>query len=645
MKPFQRLYQPAVEDTGEVEDRERYRPGGYHPIHFNDNLGHNERFNVIHKLGWGVSSTVWLCFDKESGYYRSVKVMTADESAEDCPELRIMKALGGISHQELQDNHIIIPHEYFWIQGPNGRHLCLVSDLLGPSLFRNSPLGTGLHTPEILTNLTYQVSKGLQYLHKKGICHGDLRPSNILMQLHQYSLMELPDSRLYRYLGPRECETLYPRNENTASHHGPRYLALPASLDKLETKCRTSQVALVDFAHSFYNSSLTRPSRWHRQYAGPELLFTKTPSGFPQDIWGLACTIYEVKLQTQLFSEYEDYSSLIRQMESWFGPLPVEYRQTASAHLERDRKQHLISSSGKQPSSNKTSISEDRLSDLDQLLSLSPDEEKRARDLFTEGTSWSNPLQAALGEEQICYIYERNDADYTSSDNTDTDFSSSDAVGRDWSSEDEGSHVDTNTQLEIDIQGIENQDLVSEDSDERNEESNSPSLPIPNIFVDLIGQSRDEQGFPEKVPQVETKEASQELQSNENDNNQTKTPSSPKESLGKENTSEDRQEREAKRQRTDKNSAEKGGELVKRVVRMPRAEVLLLSDLLMNMFKHDPKERIDIDAVVNHEYWGDKRNHWPVKNEDLGEGIPDPISSRTRSRASKPQQQAEPGSP
>ncbi|KAI0111722.1 kinase-like domain-containing protein [Daldinia grandis] len=645
MGPFQRLYQPAVEDTGEVEDRERYRPGGYHPIHFNDNLGPNERFNVIHKLGWGVSSTVWLCFDKEFGYYRSVKVMAADESIEECPELQIMKALSDISRRELEDNHIIIPHEYFWLQGPNGRHLCLISNLLGPSLFRNSPLGTGFHTPEILTNLTYQVSKGLQYLHKKGICHGDLRPSNILMQLHQYSLMELPDSRLYRYLGPRECETLQPRNGTTLSPHGPKYLALPASLDKLETKCRTSQVALVDFAHSFHNSSLTRPSRWHRQYAGPELLFTRTPSGFSQDIWGLACTIYEIKLQTQLFSEYENYSSLIRQMESWFGPLPIEYRKIASAYLEGDKRQHRKSLDEEQPSSSTASKSEDKLSNPDEPLSLTPDEGRRARDLFMKGTSWSNPLQASLGKDQICYIYERNDAEYTSSEDTDTDSSSSDVVGGDRSLGDECSHVDANAQLAIYFQGIEDQELTSEHSDERNEESNSPSLRVPNIPVGLMERSQDEQSFPENVPPVETEEASQDLQSDENDNNQAKTPPSPKESLGKRNTGESKQGREAKRQRTNESPTEKGAELVKRVVRMSREEVLLLSDLLLRMFKHDPKDRIDIEAVVNHEYWGDRRTQQPKNHEDLGEEIPDPISSRTRSRVPKAQQQAEPSSP
>ncbi|KAI1417029.1 hypothetical protein F5Y13DRAFT_103408 [Hypoxylon sp. FL1857] len=101
--------------------------------------------------------------------------MTAEESTEECPELQIMKALANVSYEELRDNCIAIPREHFWIEGPNGRHLCFVSDLLGPSLSQNSPDGMGIHTPDSLTDLAFQVSKGIQYLHEKGICHGGKR--------------------------------------------------------------------------------------------------------------------------------------------------------------------------------------------------------------------------------------------------------------------------------------------------------------------------------------------------------------------------------------------------------------------------------------------------------------------------------------
>ncbi|KAI8965560.1 kinase-like domain-containing protein [Daldinia sp. FL1419] len=649
MEPSKRLYQRAVEDTGEVEDRERYRPGGYHPIHFNDSLGPHERFVVIHKLGWGANCTVWLCFDKESCYYRSVKVMTAETSVEGCPELHIMEVLSDVSRRELEENHVIIPREYFWLEGPNGRHLCLVSDLLGPSLFRNSPLGTGIHTPELLTDLSFQIAKGLQYLHGKGVCHGDLRPSNVFMQLHQYSLMELRDSQVYRYLGPRLCETLQPLPGTNPSPHGPRYLALPATLEKLETKCRTNRVALIEFSHSFRDSSSIKPFRWHRQYAGPELLFTKTPSGFPQDIWALACTIYEVKLKTQLFSEYQDYSSLIRQMELWFGPLPVEYRQIASNRLNRDKKRRPGPSDENPSTSSATLLSEDRLNDPHQLLSLSPDEEKRARSLYMEEVSWPGPLQASLGRERRYYVHEESDAGYTSSE--DTEFSSIGlgAIGQGSSFSDDGSQEDVNVQSESEsgIQGTENQDgYISEHSDEENEEGlgYSPSR-RPTTLEDLIDVFQDDEDASEIESLVEVK-GSLGHDADGTGEARASIVSSPSPSLSGSDDSEPSQGRETKRKRTSEDTIEGKRELVERVVRMPKEEVLLLSDLLLRMFKHDPKERIDIDAVVNHEYWGDRRNRKPVEQEEyLSEEDPDPISSRTRSRAPKPREQADSGSP
>lgn len=45
----------------DAEPVERYRSGGYLPVHLGDVLGH--RYKVVHKLGWGGYSTVWLTTD------------------------------------------------------------------------------------------------------------------------------------------------------------------------------------------------------------------------------------------------------------------------------------------------------------------------------------------------------------------------------------------------------------------------------------------------------------------------------------------------------------------------------------------------------------------------------------------------------
>ncbi len=43
------------------EDANRYRPGGLHPVALGDVYESSAaRYKIIHKLGWGAYSTVWL---------------------------------------------------------------------------------------------------------------------------------------------------------------------------------------------------------------------------------------------------------------------------------------------------------------------------------------------------------------------------------------------------------------------------------------------------------------------------------------------------------------------------------------------------------------------------------------------------------
>ena len=41
-----------------------YREGGYHPVHLGDRL-QDDRYVVVHKLGWGLNGTTWLARDRE----------------------------------------------------------------------------------------------------------------------------------------------------------------------------------------------------------------------------------------------------------------------------------------------------------------------------------------------------------------------------------------------------------------------------------------------------------------------------------------------------------------------------------------------------------------------------------------------------
>jgi hypothetical protein len=68
-----RYYHPqmptqAYKCNVDAEPLHRYRPGGYHPLALGDALK-NERYKILHKLGWGSYSTTWAAKDQKYAYF------------------------------------------------------------------------------------------------------------------------------------------------------------------------------------------------------------------------------------------------------------------------------------------------------------------------------------------------------------------------------------------------------------------------------------------------------------------------------------------------------------------------------------------------------------------------------------------------
>lgn len=156
----------------DVEDREEYRHGGFHPVHIGDQLPDHRRYHVIHKLGNGAFATVWLCRDGLSKTLVALKILIADESREDCAELQLLEWLHPETPQNPVSTRLAVPMDHFWVEGPNGRHLCLVLPLLGP---RVDLIWTKFAEPEkLLPKIAFHASQGLRLLHEQGICHGGM---------------------------------------------------------------------------------------------------------------------------------------------------------------------------------------------------------------------------------------------------------------------------------------------------------------------------------------------------------------------------------------------------------------------------------------------------------------------------------------
>ena len=73
-------YSPPSSLDG-VEHARDYRPGGFHPIAIGDAFSQG-RYSIVHKLGYGGSSTVWLARDREGEVpLVALKALRAEDSS------------------------------------------------------------------------------------------------------------------------------------------------------------------------------------------------------------------------------------------------------------------------------------------------------------------------------------------------------------------------------------------------------------------------------------------------------------------------------------------------------------------------------------------------------------------------------------
>ncbi|KAK9257628.1 hypothetical protein V1519DRAFT_96902, partial [Lipomyces tetrasporus] len=124
------IFRPPSLDN--IEQIEGYRKGGFHPVSIGDSFS-GGRYRVLHKLGFGGFSTVWLARDELSHRLVSLKIITAEASST-CNELKILKHLNEIATYHPARDHILSVFDDFTIEGPNGFHTCLVSLFAGPDI-------------------------------------------------------------------------------------------------------------------------------------------------------------------------------------------------------------------------------------------------------------------------------------------------------------------------------------------------------------------------------------------------------------------------------------------------------------------------------------------------------------------------------
>ncbi|KAH8676395.1 kinase-like domain-containing protein [Tricladium varicosporioides] len=221
--------------------------------------------------------------------------------------------------------HITSLLDQFTINGPNGTHVCLVSDVAGPSVtaLTNCPgktLGSRRLRADLARKIAKQTVEALKFIHSHQLCHGDLTASNLLFKFA--SINEWSEDEIYQQLGEPRKDPIVTISGCHPGESAPRYIVESAGL--VDSQFLAEDILLIDFGQSFpfddppQKEGIGIPF----PYCAPEVIFDSKVDKY-SEIWALGCVLLELRAGQQLFPSWSGGpDEILRQMVQTFGKLP-----------------------------------------------------------------------------------------------------------------------------------------------------------------------------------------------------------------------------------------------------------------------------------------------------------------------------------
>ncbi|KAJ5169907.1 uncharacterized protein N7500_002690 [Penicillium coprophilum] len=179
--------------------------------------------------------------------------------------------------------------------------------------------------------LAAQLVIAVEYVHSRGIVHGDIHDGNVLLQL-PYDLDLISEEQLYKQYGEPQLEAIRRFDQKPLPTSIPTHAIIPIWLGKASDKLALSeaQIFLADFGEAFSPAQGSKcESHTPLAYRPPEARFEPQMSlSFSSDIWSLGCCIWNIIAQRSLFESFFATEDLItREQVDALGTLPLDWWQ------------------------------------------------------------------------------------------------------------------------------------------------------------------------------------------------------------------------------------------------------------------------------------------------------------------------------
>ncbi|PLB53826.1 kinase-like protein [Aspergillus steynii IBT 23096] len=248
-----------------------------------------DRYQVVGKLGFGASSTVWLARDMHYRRYVTLKIYTTSKSMgpQLDDELNMYTRIARGSNRHPGRDAVRSLLDSFDADGPEDQHRCLVHPPLWESVWAFLHRNPVRRLPKpVLAFVLLRLFLGLDYLHSEcRIVHTDLKADNIMMGI--------ADDTVFHDFEARELQDPCPRKEIDGR-------TIYVSRDLRKPK-KWGAPVLCDFGSAVAGETEHVEDVQPNIYRAPEVIL-EAPWGYSVDIWNAGCMIWDVFEGESLFT-------------------------------------------------------------------------------------------------------------------------------------------------------------------------------------------------------------------------------------------------------------------------------------------------------------------------------------------------------